>query len=91
MSLVIALLVALVVVYLVYRQLNKKTDEAFANKEEAPAVVESDTLSVEPVLAVSENLAVVVDQPKKTRKKRAPSAARGKKSVKKINSLEHEK
>ncbi len=79
MTLVIALLVALAVIYLVYRQMNKVTDEAFESKE-----VEKVTPVVEEVVAEPMVDALVEEKPKKTRKK----AAGGKKSAKKIKSVE---
>lgn len=67
MTTLIALLVAALVIYLVYRHLNKVTDDTLPVKEEAPVAP-----VVEPVVAKVEE--VVAEQPKKERKKRAPSA-----------------
>lgn len=73
MTTLIALLVAALVIYLVYSHLNKVTDDTLPAKEEAPLV--------EPVVAKVEE--AVAEEPKKERKKRAPSAkSAGKKSAK---------
>jgi hypothetical protein len=85
MEILVILFVALVV-YVLYRKLNKKADEAFG-EQESPVVPEP---VVETVLEEAKVAAVTNQKEKKSRKK-ASSASGGKKSVKKINSAEKEK
>lgn len=77
MTTLIALLVAALVVYLVYRHLNKVTDESLPLKEEAPVVPPA-----EPAVVHERPAVELAEEPKKERKKRASSAKGGKKAAK---------
>ena len=83
MEILIGLIIAALVIYVVYRKLNKVTDESLGGHE-TPVAPE---LVAEPVLEEAKVAAVVEQKEKKPRKK-ASSAAGAKKSVKKIKSVE---